>query len=695
MPYGTIVFRIVSESFLILRQIIQHLGSGRTELLDVPAPGPRRGCLLVRATRSLVSLGTERMLVEFGRGNWLSKARQQPEKFRAVLSKIRSEGFLATVAAVRSKLAQPIPLGYCHVGQVLDAGDVLGFSVGDRVVSNSPHAEVVSASPAFAARIPASVSDEHAIFTPLAAVALQGLRLLDAKPGETVVVMGLGLIGQLAVRLVRARGVAVVGIDPDEAKRADAKQAGAQVPELGTPLSTLLPSGGVVGVLITASTASDEPVNQAARLCRRRGRVVLVGVTGLTLNRADFYENEVTFQVSRSYGSADAADPSSARANFDEVLALMASGALDVAPLLTSRHPFAEALQIYDDLRRPGAYGLLIEYSVPNESLARTLPGADWDSRTTGGIGVIGCGNFASRVLVPELRRQGASPAVFASANGLSAKLLGGSAATATTDVIAVLEDPKVETVFIATRHDEHGELVRAALRAGKNVWVEKPLALTEADLDATMAVARSSSGLLAVGFNRRHAFLAIRLRASLAAYPGRRHFTLEINAGRLPVDHWSLDVKQGGGRIVGEACHFVDLLRFLAGSAIISARALSRDVDGQDGGAFELGFANGDVAWLRYHTDLPSHLPKERIEVAGEGWSAVIDNWKSLRSVHLPVASAWPAWLGGPARGKGHAEALDAFLSAVRAAGPASVSLDEIEEVSRWSIRMQGMLRS
>jgi predicted dehydrogenase/threonine dehydrogenase-like Zn-dependent dehydrogenase len=677
-----------------LRQVVQHLGTGHTELVDVPAPGPRRGRLLVRATRSLVSLGTERMLVEFGRGGWLSKARQQPEKFRAVLAKIRSEGFFATVDAVRSKLAQPIPLGYCHVGKVLDAGEVPGFAAGDRVISNSPHAEVVSASPAFAARLPASVSDEQAAFTPLAAVALQGLRHIDAKPGETVVVMGLGLIGQLAVRLLRARGVTVVGVDPDEAKRADAKQAGALVPELGTPLTTLLP-GGVAGVLITASTSSDEPVNQAARLCRRRGRVVLVGVTGLTLNRADFYENEVTFQVSRSYGSADPVDPSSARANFDEVLALMAAGSLDVAPLLTSRHPFASSPQIYDDLRCPGTYGLLIEYSVPNESLARTLLGSDWDTRTASGFGVIGCGNFASRVLVPELRRQGASPSVFASANGLSAKLLAGVAATATTETSALLDQPGLTTVFIATRHGDHGELVRAALRAGKDVWVEKPLAMSEADLDATMAVARSASGLLAIGFNRRSAPLAVHLRTALAAKTGVRRFTVEVNAGRLPSGHWTLDPQQGGGRIVGEACHFVDLLRFLSGSPIVSARALSRDADGQDGGCFELRFANGDVAALNYRTDLPAHLPKERIAVSGEGWSAEIANWKSLRSQNLSGASAFPAWLGGPARGKGHAEALTAFLSAVRTGGPSPVSPDEIEEVSRWSIRMQGMLKS
>ena len=669
-----------------MRQIVQHLGSGRTKLLAVPAPGPRRGRLLVRATRSLVSLGTERMLVEFGRGGWLSKARQQPEKFRAVLAKVRSEGLFATVEAVRSKLAQPIPLGYCHVGEVLDAGEVPGFAAGDRVVSNSPHAEVVSADPAFAARLPAAVSAEHAAFTPLAAVALQGLRLIDARPGETVVVMGLGLIGQLAVRLLRARGVDVVGVDPDESKRALAVQAGARIPGGASPLHQLV-GAGAAGVLITASTSSDEPVNQAARLCRRRGRVVLVGVTGLSLNRADFYENEATFQVSRSYGSADPADSSSARANFEEVLSLMASGALDVSPLLTSRHPFSSAPQIYDDLRRPGAYGLLIEYAVPNESLARTLPGADWDSRTAGGIGVIGCGNFASRVLVPELRRQGSSPSVFASVNGLSAKLLAGDAATATTDVTAVLDHAGVETVFIATRHDEHGSLARAALRAGKDVWVEKPLALTEAVLDATLAVARSSSARLAVGFNRRFAPLAVRLRAALAAKPGPRRFTVDVNAGRLPADHWALDPKQGGGRIVGEACHFVDLLRFLSDSAIASARCLSRDLDGQDGGRFELSFANGDVATLNYSTDLPAHLPKERIAVGGEGWSAEIDNWQRLRSQHLPGASALPAWLGGPAHGKGHREALSAFLF-----GLPPVPLDELEEVSRWSIRMQGM---
>jgi len=687
-----------------LRQIVQHLGSGRTELVDVPAPGPRRGRLLVRASRSLVSLGTERMLVEFGRGNWLSKARQQPEKFRAVLKKIRSEGFFATVSAVRSKLAQPIPLGYCHVGQVLDAGEVPGFAAGDRVVSNSPHAEVVSASPAFAARIPSGVSDEHAAFTPLAAVALQGLRLLDAKSGETMVVMGLGLIGQLAVRLLRARGVTVIGVDPDAAKRADAKLAGALVPELGAPLATLLP-GGVAGVLITASTSSDEPVNQAARLCRRRGRVVLVGVTGLALNRADFYENEVTFQVSRSYGSADAANPSSARANFDEVLALMASGALDVAPLLTSRHPFAAAPKIYDDLRRPGAYGLLIEYAVPNEALVQTLPGGDWDSRTAGGIGVIGCGNFASRVLVPELRRQGASPSAFASANGLSAKLLAGSDATATTDSSVLLDQPGLTTVFIATRHAEHGELVRAALRAGKNVWIEKPLALTEADLDATMAVARSSSGILAVGFNRRFAPLAVHLRAALAASKDSYSASILINAGRLPSDHWTLDSRQGGGRIVGEACHSVDLLRYVMGCPIAEVRPLSRDTDGQDGGFFSLTFLDGRQAFLNYRTDLPAEHPKEKVMASGKGgWSVELDNWRTLLSpgsnypdLHrsLPGASVLPAWLGGPARGKGHAEALTSFLSAVRTGGPAPVSLDEIEEVSRWSIRMQGMVRA
>ena len=288
---------------------------------------------------------------------------------------------------------------------------------------------------------------------------------------------------------------------------------------------------------------------------------------------------------------------------------------------------------------------------------------------------------------MPELRRQAAAPSVFSSANGLSAKLLAGNAATSTTDSSALLDQPGLSTVFIATRHADHGELVRSALRAGKHVWVEKPLALTEADLDATMAVARASSGLLAVGFNRRFAPLAVHLRAALAAKSGPRRFTVDVNAGRLPSDHWTLDSKQGGGRILGEACHFVDLLRFLSGSAIVSARAVSRDADGQDGCCFELTFANSDIATLNYRTDLPAHLPKERISVSGDGWSAEVANWKSLRSTNLSGASARPVWLGGPARGKGHAEALTAFL-----AGTSITPLDEIEEVSRWSIRMQGM---
>ena len=672
-----------------MRQLIQHLGSGRTELIDVPAPGPQPGRVLIRAARSLVSLGTERMLVEFGRAGWLSKARQQPEKFRAVLAKARAEGIFAAVAAVRRKLARPIPLGYCHVGQVLDNGGAAGFTAGDRVVSNGPHAEVVSASAAFVAHVPHGVTDDEATFTPLAAVALQGIKLIDPRPGEVVVVMGLGLIGQLAVRILRARGVTVLGTDPDPDKGRLAAEAGATVWLPGRNPPAALGSGAA-GVLITASTASDEPVNLAARLCRHRGRVVLVGMAGLSLNRADFYQHEVSFQVSRSYGSADPADPSSARANFAEVLGLMASGALDVAPLLTSRHPLAAAPGIYDDLRRRGAYGLLIEYAVPNEALARTLPGADTERRPP--VGVIGCGDFASGVLVPALRAVGATPAAFASANGLSARLLAGGAALATTDASALLDDAGVSAVFIATRHGEHGELVRASLRAGKSVWVEKPLALSEGDLDATLAVARASAPLLAVGFNRRFAPLAVRLRAAMAVRPGVRRFTVDVNAGRLPSDHWTFDPRQGGGRIIGEACHFVDLLRFLSASAIVSARALSRDTDGQDGGCFELDFANGDIAVLNYRTDLPAHVPKERLAVAGDGWSAAIDNWRSLRSTNLRGAAARPAWLGGPARGKGHAEALTAFLSAVRRGGPAPVPLAEIEEVSRWSLRLQAM---
>ncbi len=680
-------------------QLLQHLGSGETEIAVVPAPGPQPGRVLIRGTCSLVSLGTERMLVEFGRAGWISKALQQPEKFRAMLAKVRAEGLFATVAAVRSKLSQPIPMGYCHVGRVLADGS-RAFSPGDRVVSNSPHAEVVLADPRLCARIPDGVSDEAAAFTPLAAIALQGSRLLAPSAGDRVVVVGLGLVGQLAVQVLRASGCEVFGIDPDPDKGALAAQAGAEVfvlTEGADAVAAVLrwtAGQGVAGVLITASTSSSDPVNQAAQMCRPRGRVVLVGVTGLSLNRADFYRQEVSFQVSNSYGPRTDSATDSAAANFRQVLQWMAAGQLKLGPLISRRHAFINATSAYSALSSARTLGVVLEYdqSPAASGRAMSLPSPEGSGL---GLAVMGAGNFAIRSLLPALARSGVACSLRSviSIHGANALLAARRfhAAKASTDPATAWDDPSVAAVLLCTPHHEHATQAAECLRFGKAVWVEKPLALHEAELFAVMDSARASSALLMVGFNRRFAPLALRLRDELRRLPGPRSLTININAGVLPRDHWTLNPAVGGGRIVGEVCHFVDLLRFLVGHPITSVRALMRGTDGQDAGRFALTFADGTTAAINYLTDQPAHLPKEAIVATGADWAIHLDNWRQLRGEGLSTLRASAGWLRPPQ--KGHVEALRAFLTAVATAAPSPIPLDEIEEVSRWSIRMQGMV--
>lgn len=682
-------------------QLLHHLGDGKTTVLDVPAPGAQPGALLIRTTRSLISAGTERMLVDFGRAGWIGKARQQPEKVRAVLNKIRANGVMETVRAVRSKLAQPIPLGYCQVGQVVDAGGNVAaarpaFVVGDRVVSNGPHAEVVTVGSHLCAKIPDRVSDEAATFAPLAAIALEGVHLLAPQPGDRVVVTGLGLIGQLAVRILRAMGCEVLGLDPSPERRALAEKSGARTVGGDPVVAALSWTGGkgVAGVLITASTPSNEVVNQAARSCRRRGRVVLVGVVGLQLNRADFYRNEVSFQVSCSYGTRDGTSEHATWRNFDRVLAWMARGELPVEDLITHRFDFAEAPAAYDALADRSSLGILLHYErAAAELLGRTVS----LSRSTGGRGartgyaLVGAGNFAVRTLLPALSAVPAAPPVVSvvSRQGAAAFLTGAVARAneATTDFDRVLRDPTVSAVILTTRHDTHASQTVAALRAGKHVWVEKPLAICAEDLDDVEQTARASGKILMVGFNRRFAPMATALRSALASRAQAGRIAITVSAGRLDPDHWTLDPRVGGGRIVGEACHFVDLLRFLTGAAITAVDCTRRDTDGQDGGAFELQFANGWRGTIDYRTDLPAHHPKEQIEVIGENFGAEIDNWAKLTTRGLGGLRRGGLW--SRTSRKGHREALTAFVAGTRGAS-APMPLDEVMEVSRWSIAMQ-----
>jgi predicted dehydrogenase/threonine dehydrogenase-like Zn-dependent dehydrogenase len=681
-------------------QLLQNLGDGTTTLAAVPAPGPAPGRVLIRTRRSLVSAGTERMLVDFGKAGWLGKARQQPEKVRAVLAKVRAEGAWAAWQAVRSKLSQPIPLGYCQIGAVLDAGGAAEFAPGDRAMSNGPHAEVVSIAHGLCARVPDSVSDEAAAFTPLAAIALEGIRLLDPKPGDHIVVTGLGLIGQLAVRLLRRQGCHVLGLDPAADRRTLAEQQGvATAPptvDAATAALAWTQGRGAAGVLITASTSSNEVISQAARSCRYRGRVVLVGVVGLELNRADFYRNEVSFQVSCSYGRRNPQAAGSAQENFRDVLAWMADGSLQVDDLITHRFDFSQAAAAYAALSDRRALGILLQYPYATEKetalVKRTVElGAPAGSGPE--FGLLGAGNFASRTLLPVLRtvQPPISLTTVVSSQGAPALLAAEScgAARASTDESLLWTDPRIAAIFLTTRHDAHAAQAIAALRAGRHVWVEKPLALAAEDLGAVAKARHASGRTLMVGFNRRFAPLAVRLRQALSERREPHRLTVTVNAGRLDPDHWTLDPRAGGGRIVGEACHFVDLLRYLTSARIAGIHCVRRDTDGQDGGAFELSFEDGSSGLIDYRTDLRATVPKEVLVVTTGTAAAELRNWARLTSRGFGGLSGGNVWSRAPR--KGHPEAVAAFRAAVLG-GPEPIPFDEIVEVSRWAIAMQAM---
>lgn len=699
-----------------MRQVIQSLADGTIEAANVPAPRARRGGLLVATAATLVSAGTERMLLEFGKGNLIEKALQQPQRVKEVLAKARTDGVLETLEAVRSKLDQPIPLGYCNAGRVVEVGPgVTGFAVGDRVVSNGPHAEVVAVPNTLCARIHEGVSDQEAAFTPLAAIALQGVRLAQPTLGERVAVFGLGLIGLMAVQVLRANGCRVLGLDFDARKLELARGYGAEVVNLAAGEDAVAAGlafsdgRGVDAVIIAASTKSNDPVTQAAKMSRKRGRIVLVGVTGLELDRADFYEKELSFQVSCSYGPGRY-DPNyeertqdypfgfvrwTEQRNFEAVLGLMADGALNVRDLITHRFDIGEAQKAYDALTDDrSAMGIVLTYpTAPAEAkLARSValkPASP--ARAGARLGVIGAGNFASRVLIPAMKAGGADLAVVTSQGGVSALVHGrkNGFAEASTDVDAVLAAPALDGVVIATRHDTHADLAERALVSGKSVFVEKPLALAEDELDRIVAAAQSHERppVVMVGFNRRFAPLAVRMKQLLDQLSEPKTFIVTVNAGAIPADHWTQDPQVGGGRIVGEACHFVDLLRYLVGAPIVGLHAvkLGRAAGGvaEDKATLVLEFADGSHGTIHYFANGSKAFPKERVEAFGAGRILQLDNFRSLR------AWGWPGFSkAGGRQDKGHAACAAAFVAALKAGGPAPIPLDEVVEVSRWSIR-------
>jgi predicted dehydrogenase/threonine dehydrogenase-like Zn-dependent dehydrogenase len=708
-----------------MKQVLQDIRSGNTEVADVPVPYAASGQALIRTRVSLISAGTERMLVEFGNANWLQKARQQPDKVRMVLEKARTDGVAATMEAVLRKLDQPLPMGYCNVGEVVEGGKSAGgFSPGDRVVSNGKHAEFVAVPANLCARVPDNVSDESAAFTVLGAIALQGIRLAQPTLGECFVVTGLGLIGLLAVQLLRAHGCRVLGTDFDSERVALARSFGAEAIDLSAGADPVKEAErfsqgrGVDGVLITASTRSSEPIHQAALMCRKRGRIVLVGVTGLELSRADFYEKELTFQVSCSYGPGryDAEYEEKGRdypigyvrwteqRNFEAVLAMMADNRLDVSSLLSHRFAIQEAPKAYELIgSSTPSLGVLLEYRQAQGSRhadARTVQVSPASESAKATLGFIGAGNYATGVLIPAFKSTHARLKAVSSANGVSgtyaARKFG--IELSTTDTATILEDAEVTGVVISTRHASHAEWVTKVIAAGKHVFVEKPLAMTIAELGAVerayLERTREAGAVtVTVGFNRRFAPHVLKISQWLGAVPGPKSFVMTVNAGTIPRSHWTQDPEVGGGRLLGEACHFVDLLRFLADSPIVSVSAIPlRDPSGpaiSDTCTISLSFADGSIGTIHYFANGHKSLPKERLEVFAQGRVIRLDNFRRLDAHGWPGANSMRLWR----QDKGQKACAAAFVRAIET-GIAPIPFDQLIEVARVTIEASEAVR-
>jgi predicted dehydrogenase/threonine dehydrogenase-like Zn-dependent dehydrogenase len=702
-----------------MKQIIQDLKSGRTILEEVPAPKVGYGKVLIQTSRTLVSLGTERMLVEFGKANYIEKARQQPDKVKMVLDKVKTDGLKPTYESVVNKLGQPLPLGYCNVGRVIEVGEgVNEFKVGDRVASNGVHSEFVCVAKNLIAKIPDTVSDDEAAFTVIGAIALQGVRLANPTLGETIVVVGMGLIGLVTSQLLLANGCNVIGIDVDQSKLDIAKEWGVNVvnPAKGGDSVKYVESQteaiGADAVIITASSKSNDIIHDSALMSRKRGRIVLVGVIGLDLRRDDFFKKELTFQVSSSYGpgrydefyEANGNDYPigfvrwTEKRNFEAILNSIATARLNVKQLITERVKLEEYGTIYGDMRKSGSIASIIEYALTTEH--KTLVSFNDISfkGSKGVVGIIGAGNFTSATILPRLSKIKASLKYIASEGGLSSTTLAKrfNIANATSDYKQILQDSEVDLVLITTRHGHHAKMTTETLKAGKHVFVEKPLALNNQELDQILDVYNSpnlsptqSSSCkvtpsLTVGFNRRFAPLAIEMKKQLGNSNVPMNIIATMNAGFIPPEVWVHDLNAGGGRIIGEACHFIDLCTYLAGSKVKSVvmNAMGENPqENTDNATILLKYENGTNAVINYFANGSKSYSKERLEVFSQDKVLIMDNWRKLKGYGFKNFSSKSS-----SQDKGHANQFDQLIGTIQKGGKPIIPLDEIINTTKAS---------
>ncbi|NQV77619.1 MAG: Gfo/Idh/MocA family oxidoreductase [Lutibacter sp.] len=703
-----------------MKQIIQNLRTGKTILEELPVPVVKYGHVLIKTHRSLISLGTEKMLVEFGKSSLIKKARSQPEKVKQVLDKIKTEGLLPTLEAVFKKLDEPLPLGYCNSGEIIAIGEgVTGFSIGDRVASNGPHAEIVSVPKMLVVPIPNNVSYEEACFTVIGSIGLQGIRLVNPVFGETIVVIGLGLIGLITAEMLVASGCNVIGFDFDVVKVELAKKRGvdaysAKNIDSVKLVEKLTNSNGADAVIITASTSSNDVISQAANMSRKKGRIVLVGVVGLNINRADFFKKELSFQVSCSYGPGryDESYENSGidypfgyvrwteRRNFEAILVAIEKGQLHVKDLITNSLPLSEYQKIYENLSTSGIASIL-EYDNQsldiNSKIIQTKVRKNNSEIAKGVISIIGAGNFTKMVLLPSLKGAGVFLKYITSAGGLNAKTLAKKYGIefSTTEYNSVLSDKEVDTVFITTRHNLHAKLVCEALDHDKHVFVEKPLALNLDELkDITEKYeAIVNNRIIHVGFNRRFSPHSQKVKQLLASVSSEINMIATINAGYIPQDVWVHDMKIGGGRIIGEACHFIDLMTFFSGSLVESVcmSALgNHPSDNSDNAIIMLKFKNGSQGVINYFSNGSKECSKERLEIFSQQKTIVIDNFRRTDGYGYKGFSSMRTKLN-----KGHSNQFKQFISAIKNGSGQLIPMEELSNTAKASFGAIESLKS
>ncbi|HEY1679530.1 MAG TPA: bi-domain-containing oxidoreductase [Candidatus Sulfotelmatobacter sp.] len=722
-----------------MKQVLQHARTGEISVQEVPAPQLLPGCVLVRIAASLVSAGTERASAEFARKNLLQKAKSRPDLVRDVIQKVQRDGLFSAVQTVRSRLDQPQNPGYSSAGTVVGVGEgVTDIQVGDRIACAGAgfavHAELACVPRLLVARIPASASApdgkvpfDEAAFATLGAVALHGIRTAEAKLGEVVAVIGLGLLGQITVQLLKAAGCRVLGLDIDSTRAGLALQMGADAvsssaAEFKNLCAEISNGAGADAVLIAAETPSSEPVNLAGEIARDRAIVVAVGTVGIEIERKSYYEKELDFRISRSYGPGryDAAYEQKGRdypighvrwtetRNMEAFVHFLAEGKINIGALITHRFPIERAHSAYELITGKTGQsflGIVIDYSAPaDESRTLRLVPALVRSSTVGAgnlaVGVLGAGGFATSTLIPAIKASASTSLIaICAATGAHASHAAGKFGfqACTTDEASMFCNPEIDTIVVATRHHLHARQVLAALAAGKHVFCEKPLCLSEDELRsiarAYTAIAPNECPALLVGFNRRFAPMSIQLKEFVAGISGPLALNYRINAGYQPPDHWVNDREQGGGRVLGELCHFIDLLMFFAGSPIIEVEARAAGASARYSGdniLVSLRFANGSQASISYLANGDRSVSKERVEVFGGGSTAILEDFRCLELARngrkQVIRSRWK-------QDKGHRAEWAAFAEYAQRRSEAPISFQDLVCSTLATLRVEESL--